>query len=136
MSQNYANKKVQEALKLCNGNATLAKKQIIELAHNDIELLKALTRPHLDGIVAYQIERVVSGRAELESRHPNEPVKGEDNNFGMELLRAIADENVTVFGQEEGYVSKKRKVASKQHIDAIHHMAASQSDKKNNKDTK
>ena len=73
MSREYADTKIKEALKLCNGNMTRARQHIITLAQEDGVLLNALVKPHLDGIVAYQVERVSSGRAELEKRHPAAP---------------------------------------------------------------
>lgn len=130
MSREYADTKIKEALKLCDGNVGRARQQIITLAQDDMKLLSALVKPHLDGIVAYQIERVASGRAEMEKRHPEEPPPNLEENFGMELLRAIASEDVAIFGQEEN-LSRKKKVASKQHIDAIHKLAASSRKKKN-----
>ena len=130
MTREYADSKIKDALKLCNGNLGLARQQIVAIAQEDTELLKALVKPHLDGIVAYQVERVSSGRAELEKRHPEAPPPSIEENFGMELLRAVASEGVAVFGQEGGGFPKKRKVASKEHIDAIHKLAASRRDKK------
>ena len=100
MSREYADTKIKEALKLCNGNMTRARQHIITLAQEDGVLLNALVKPHLDGIVAYQVERVSSGRAELEKRHP-----------------------------EGGSLPRKHKVASKQHIEAIHKLAASRRNK-------
>ncbi len=130
MSREYADTKIREALKLCNGNMALARKQIITLAQNDSALLQALTQPHLDGIVAYQIERVASGRAEIENRFPDEPPPKKEENFGMELLRAIASSDVQIFGQENTSSGGKRKSASRQHIDAIHKIASSRRNKK------
>lgn len=129
MSREYADKKIKEALALCNGNVTRARQQIVMLAADDAKLLKALTKPHLDGIVSYQVERVASGRAEFEARHPEESLSAEDENFGMDLLRAIASTEVTKFGHELP-ASNKRKTASKQHIEAIHKIASSRKTKK------
>ncbi len=130
MSREYANKKIKEALQLCNGNAARARQQIVILAQDDIKLLNALVKPHIDGIVAYQVERVASGRAEFESRHPNEKPSIKDQSFGMDLLRAIASSDVAVFGLEGGSTLRKRSGTSKQHIDAIHKLAASRHKKK------
>lgn len=131
MSREYADAKIKEALSLCNGNMALARKQIVLLAHEDPALLEALTKPHLDGIVAYQVERVASGRADQEKSQENavalDALKGE--NFGMELLRAVAADDVTMFGLENSQGSK-RKTASKQHIDAIHKIASGRKSKK------
>jgi len=129
MSREYADKKIKEALALCNGNVARARQQIMMLAEDDQKLLQALTKPHLDGIISYQVERVASGRAEFEARHPEESLNEEGEGFGMDLLRAIASSDVTKFGQELP-VSSKRKIASKQHIDAIHKIASSRKNKK------
>lgn len=128
MSREYAETKIKEALKLCNGNMARARQQIVMLAQEDAKLLGALTQPHLDGIVAYQVERVASGRAEIEKRHPEDLAPSIEENFGMELLRAVAAADVQVFGQEQP-IGPRRKAASRQHIDAIHKIAASRKSK-------
>lgn len=132
MSKEYAEVKIREALKNSGGNAARARKIIVSEAQRDLELLRALTTPHLDGIVAYQVDRVASGRAELEKRHPEAPPPKAEENFGMELLRAVAASESTVFGQQNP-MGSRRKFASKQHIDAIHKIAASRTkdDRKN-----
>ncbi len=127
MSREYAEDKIREALRINGGNIALSRKQIMIWAHDDAALMRAIASPHLDGIIAYQVERVASGRAELENRHPSETPKEkpkEDDNFGMNLLRAVAASDATVFGQDN-VITPKRKQASKQHIDAIHKMVAS-----------
>ncbi|MCK5384778.1 MAG: hypothetical protein KAJ29_04320 [Alphaproteobacteria bacterium] len=125
MSKEYAKNKIKDALKLCNGNMSLVRQQIVALAQEDLDLLKALVRPHLEGIVAYQVERVASGRAEEEKDHPDVPLPKIDEEFGMKLLRAAVAQDVTVFGRDEMRAPRKRKIASKQHIEAIHKMASS-----------
>ncbi|PCJ99915.1 MAG: hypothetical protein COA45_03640 [Zetaproteobacteria bacterium] len=121
MSKEYAENKIRDALKAHGGNTCLARQHIVHEAQSDAALMRALARPHLDGIVAYQVERVASGRAEMEKRHPKAPTTNKSDNFGMELLRAVAASDAEIFGQEG--MGKKRKIASKQHIDAIHLMA-------------
>ncbi len=130
MSREYADTKIREALKLCNGNAARARQQIVMLAQDDAKLLNALVKPHIDGIVAYQVERVASGRAELEKRHPHDKPNPKDQSFGMDLLRAIASSDVAVFGLEGGSTPRKRSGTSRQHIEAIHKLAASRHKKK------
>ncbi|MFP4386235.1 MAG: hypothetical protein ACLFP8_07115 [Alphaproteobacteria bacterium] len=124
MSKKYVQDKIKDALKLCNGNMGLARQQIVALAQEDNTLLKALVRPHLDGIVAYQVERIVSGRADSQDEHPNLPDPEIDEKFGMELLRAVAAQDVTVFGHDNMRQPRKKKVASRQHIEAIHKLAS------------
>ncbi|PCI56137.1 MAG: hypothetical protein COB36_04980 [Alphaproteobacteria bacterium] len=122
MSKEYAESKIREALKAHGDNIGLARQHIVSMAQADAALMRALAQPHLDGIVAYQVERVASGRAEMEKRHPKEPAQNKIDNFGMELLRAVAASDAETFGQEG--MGAKRKMASKQHIDAIHQMAS------------
>ncbi len=125
MSKEYAESKIKDALKLCNGNIGLARQHIVALAQEETFLLKALVRPHLEGIVSYQVERVASGRAEREEKHPELPSPKIDDDFGMKLLRAAVSQDVKVFGRDSMRQPRKRKVASKQHIEAIHKMASS-----------
>ena len=75
MSLEYVERKIVEALKLSNGNAAGARQQVIAWSLEDPELLKALTKSHLTGIVAYNIERVVSGRAEKARQKQMEAVE-------------------------------------------------------------
>ncbi|MGH1377206.1 MAG: hypothetical protein ACRBB3_00130 [Alphaproteobacteria bacterium] len=129
MSKEYAESKIREALSANGGNIGLARQSVIAMAQTDADLLRALSRPHLDGIVAYQVERVASGRAEMEKRHPEvTPVESKKDDFGMDLLRAVAASDAETFGQES--IGGKRKSASKQHIQAIHKMAGKPSIKK------
>ncbi len=124
MSKEYAEDKIRQALKEYGGNIALARKQVMLWAHDDAALMRSIVAPHLDGIIAYQVERVASGRAELERRHPSKTSpKKEEENFGMDLLRAVASSDATVFGYDSP-ITPKRKSASKQHIDAIHKMAS------------
>ena len=133
MSTQYAKNKIKDALKLCNGNMNLARQQILALAQEDMDLLKSLVRPHLDGIIAYQVERVASGRAEeKETVHPDIPLPEMDDAFRMSLLRAAVAQDVTVFGQDKMRQPRKRKIASKQHIETIHKLASF----RNSRDTK
>ena len=127
MSKDYVEGRIKEALKQAGGNATKARQQIIAWTYEDSKLLHDLTKPHLTGIVAYNVERVMSGRsAPVEQPAPEkpkaEPVTGED--FGMEILKAVAAQGASVFGLEGGGAPQKRGQASKQHIDAIRMMAS------------
>ncbi len=125
MSREYAEDRIREALRQSGGNMALARQHIIAWTYEDTKLLQGLVRPHLNGIVAYQVERVASGRAEIEKRKPAtvEAQKKADENFGMDLLRAVAAAGAPIFGQEAYSTPVKRGVASKQHIDAIHRIA-------------
>ncbi len=123
MSREYAEQKIREALRANGGNVARARVQIIAWSKTDSALLQALTRPHLDGIVSYQVERVASGRAEIEKRQPQRVEQPkQDDDFGMDLLRAVVATDVPVFGHENSTTPVKRKGASKQHLDAINQM--------------
>ncbi len=131
MASEYAKNKIKDALKLCNGNTKLARQQIAVLIREDETLLRELVSPHLDGIIAYQVERVASGRAEKEEVRPNIPIPEIDNDFGMKLLRAAVSDDVVVFGKDNMRYPRKRKIASKQHIEAIHKMVSLSRHRKN-----
>lgn len=128
MSREYAERRIKEAIKKANGNAMRARQQIIAWTMEDTKLLDALTRPHLNGIVAYNVERVMSGRSNAkEEPVPEKPLAGEDE-FGIEILKAVAASDAAIFGRENsGAPMAKRGRASKQHIDAIRQMASKKS---------
>ena len=128
MSLEYAETRIKEALELHHGNEAKARQQIIAWTNDDAKLLHALAKPHLSGIVAYNIERVASGRAD-EARKASiaatkaapetqEQVPSEEEEFGMEILKAVAG-SPEVFGLETPGAPKKRSSVSKSHIDAI-----------------
>jgi len=138
MSREYAEKRIKEALKKFNGNAVKARQQVIAWSIEDPKLLQALTRSHLTGIVAYNIERILSGRSAaveaaehiVDSSKPaassqsGKPQKKE--NFGMEILKAVAVNGGGMFGMEAySGGSHKRQKVSKGHIDAIKAMTQS-----------
>lgn len=128
MSKEYAEDRIREALKMHGGNLTLARQQIMSWAFEDSKLLYALAKPHLNGIIAYQVERVASGRADRErtavprAQQTQKPIK--DENFGMDLLRAVAAADAAIFGQENIAFPRKTGSASSQHINAIKHIAS------------
>ena len=130
MSLEYAEARIAEALKLAKGNQTRARQQIIAWALRDDKLLQALTKSHLSGIVAYNIERVASGRAAAarKTQKPapkpaaNKPKQEAD--FGVELLKAVASSSSEVFGLENGSAGIGRPgQVSQNHINAIRAIA-------------
>ncbi|MCB1650528.1 MAG: hypothetical protein KDI46_00585 [Alphaproteobacteria bacterium] len=139
MSREYAEHRIKEALKLSGGNMLKARQQIIAWTYEDTKLLHELTKPHLSGIVAYNIERVASGRAEAAKQPPSppaeqppkpapvrsakSPAKKPENAFGMELLKAVASEHPTIFGLEDNGALKRPQGVSQKHIDAINAIA-------------
>ena len=59
MSLEYAERRIIKALEAAKGNPTRARQQIIAWSHDDPKLLLALARPHLTGIVAHAVNRVI-----------------------------------------------------------------------------
>ncbi len=127
MSLDYAEKMIAKALRAAKGNQTIAKQQIIAWAQQDTKLLQGLTKAHLTGIVAYHIDRVASGRAERSKNPlPSKP-KGQKapakEDFGMELMKAVASSSAAVFGLEGGAPTGRRGKVSENHIRALQQIA-------------
>lgn len=129
MSLAYVESKIAQALKLAKGNATRARQQVIRWCEEDQKLLLSITRAHLNGIVAYNIERVTSGRSAKGNKAP--PVKSakskEPERFGMEILKAVVNSS-SVFGLDSA--PRRKGQASQQHIDAIKKLAGKGKSKK------
>lgn len=127
MSREYAEKRIREALRLAKGNATRARQQIVAWTNDDPKLLQALTKPHLTGIVAHAINRVLTrienGTDEMDDI-PETPAALDmpPETFGQEIMAALKDSNA-VFGHEAGHTPGKRGQASQRHIDALRRMA-------------
>jgi len=142
MSLEYVERKIVEALKLTKGNTMRARQQVITWALEDQKLLQSLTKSHLSGIVAYNIERVASGRAAL-ARKNQKPVtqsaqKSANNtkatrepDFGVEILKAVTSGSSEVFGLENGSsgIGRPGKV-SQSHVNAIRAIATNKNIKK------
>lgn len=132
MSLEYVERKIAEALNLSKGNTARARQQIITWALEDNKLLQALTKSHLSGIVAYNIERVASGRAAAarKAQKPvQKPTKAQSQNkeadFGVELLKAVASSSSEVFGLENGSSGIGRPgQVSQNHVNAIRKIAS------------
>lgn len=134
MSRDYADKKVSEALRLSGGNAAKAKRQIQAWFFEDPKLLMELTRPHWNGIVAYAVDRAeqralrgddgAERREEKKAKKTATPAK--ESSIGKEMLRSFVSEHAAQFGHEisRSEAPSGRKVASQNHVDAIHLMAA------------
>ncbi len=128
MSREYAEKRIKEALAIAKGNATKARQQIIAWTNEDPKLLQALAQPHLTGIVAHAISRVVY-RQEAEDVEEDIPEAPQSldmapDTFGKEILKALASENTVMFGRDTGVVPAGRKQASQSHIDALKQIAS------------
>ena len=128
MSREYAERRIKEALKKAGGNPVRARQQVIAWTYEDSKLLHALTKAHLTGIVAYNIERILSGRGAAEEQTSEEGKVAavnnskKEENFGMELLKAVAGNSGAMFGLEGysgGSSSKKGRKVSQNHLNAI-----------------
>jgi len=131
MSLQYAEERIKEAIKLHGkNNPTKIRQQIIVWSQQDPKLLQAIAKPHLTGIVAYQVDRVLSGRSEKARKagvtpaREAPPTPSADDSFGMEIMKAVAGNSGAVFGLEGGDAPRKSGQVSKQHIDALRMMAA------------
>ena len=126
MSLEYAENRIKEALRLAKGDATRARQQIMAWTYEDAKLLHALSRPHLTGIVAHAINRVIYRQNQEETVEvPDMPqaLDMKPETFGMEILKALQSNNAPVFGQESSATPVRRKKASKSHIEAINLIA-------------
>jgi hypothetical protein len=129
MSREYADKRIREALKLAKGNATKARQQIVAWTYEDQKLLQALTKPHLTGIVAHAINRVISrmeSGADEEDDIPENPQSLDmpPETFGQEIMQILKNSNTTMFGHEGGATPGRRGQASQRHIDAMKKIAS------------
>lgn len=124
MTREYAERKIEEALKLTGGNALKARKQIIAWTFEDAKLLQALAQPHLTGIVAHAVSRVVRKKDSPDSL-PDVPDMDDDPDagFGFEILKTIVAGGSPRFGQESAAPPVRKQPASQRHIDAIRKLA-------------
>lgn len=136
MSREYTIDKIKEALHITRGNSVQARQQVAAWAMSDPKLLKELAKPHLTGIVAHAVGRVVSGKADEPLAAPATEKKAElDNNdsFGMDILKAIAGGGTAQFGQEGHARPLKKQGVSQRHLDAIQQLVQSAQSKKTSK---
>jgi hypothetical protein len=127
MSRDYAESRIREALKLAKGNDTKARAQVMAWAAEDQRLLMGLVRPHLTGIVAYAISRVLSRpENEIPEDLPDKPQSLDlpPDTFGREILSALSSHDTPVFGHETSAPPSRRKKASQSHIDAMKAIAS------------
>jgi hypothetical protein len=124
MSRDYAERRIREALKASGGNAARARQQIISWCLEDSKLMQELVAPHITGIVAHAVNRVMTMKEKKVPAAPEVVKAGQKTDpFGVEILKAIALGNPAQFGLESG-VSTKKQAASQRHIDAIRQMVS------------
>jgi hypothetical protein len=125
MSRKYLEDKIKDALVLSNGNSTQAQKLVIKWSLEDLKLLQQLSKPHLKGIAAHAVSRVITQMDRDDEPLPEEPaaIDMSPSSFGENLLGAMAGQDTTHFGHERSAPRLKKKQASQQHINAIHMIA-------------
>lgn len=131
MAQSYLQKCILEALAKAKGNETKARALIAAQALQDNDLLIALAKPHLSGIVAHAVGRqAIQQKAKKDRMEdlpaiPTPPSKGKkENDFALDLLKALGGPNVAKFGAEDAAPRVGKKQASQQHVNALKLMAA------------
>lgn len=127
MSLEYAESRIKEALKLAKGNPLKARQKIIAWSLEDQKLLYALARPHLTGIVAHAMDRVINRQkveADLQDvPETAQPINMKPATFGQQLLGALQSNNTARFGQESSAPPIGRKKASREHVEALRRLA-------------
>lgn len=133
MTWEYVERKILEALKISGGNVPQARKHIMAWTYEDNKLLYELAKPHMTGIVSHAIGHVIK-KQEDEAAQSNQPKikpvpeQTREEEFGMEILKAIATGGSPRFGLESNAPRLGKKEASQKHIDAITKMAKKQDD--------
>lgn len=125
MSRKYLEDKIKDALVLSSGNSAQAQKLIIQWCAEDPKLLQQLSKPHLKGITAHAVGRVINQMDRDEEPLPDEPetIDMGPSSFGKSLLGAMSGQDSAHFGHESAAPRRKKKQASQQHINAIHQIA-------------
>jgi len=130
MSLNYTENRIKEALRLSDGNTTEAKKQIFAWLYEDHKLLLDITRPHLNGIVAYSIQRVLNRMLKSDDEILEEEAQeaamssSKKGQVGKEILKGFISKEAPQFGQESIAIPLRKRAASQKHIDTMHLLAA------------
>lgn len=130
MTINYTENRIKEALRLHDGNTAQAKKQIFAWLYEDHKLLLDITRPHLNGIVAYAVSRTLARLTKSDDEILQEEAmdatlsSSKRESLGREILKGFVAKNATQFGQEGYGIPLKTKVASQKHVDTLHMLAA------------
>ncbi len=140
MTLNYTENRIKDALRLHNGNVSEAKKQIFAWMYEDHKLLLEITRPHLNGITAYAIQRVLNRMLKSDDEMLAEEAQdaamssSKKDQMGKDILRGFASKDAPQFGQESVAVPLRKKAASQNHIDTMQMLAAASRKKLGNMD--
>lgn len=130
MSMNNTENRIREALRLHNGNVTEAKKQLFAWFYEDNKLLLDVVYPHLNGITAYAVDRVLRRMLKSEDEILQEEAQeaelsaNKKASIGKDILRGFVSKEALQFGQESVGVPLRKKAASQKHIDTMQMLAA------------
>lgn len=130
MSLNYTQNRIKEALRLHNNNMAEAQKQIHAWLYEDHKFLLDLTRPHLNGIVAYALQRTVNSMTKSDEEMLEDVAQdaarssSQKDKVGKDILRGFVSKEAPLFGQESVAAPLRKKAASQSHIDTINMLAA------------
>ncbi len=131
MSINYTENRIKEALRLHSGNVPEAKKQIFAWLYEDHKLLLDVTRPHLNGIVAYAVQRTLNRMTKSDDEILEETAEeaamssSKKGQVGKDILKGFISKEAPQFGQESIAAPLRKKAASQKHVDVMHMLAAS-----------
>ncbi len=141
MSLDYAENRIREALRITGGHPLKARQQVIAWTYEDPKLLHALAKPHLTGIVAHAVSRVIAkldlpeekqkkARIKPKTETVTKAAKKTEEQFGLDLLKALAKGDPAIFGQEGFSPPVKSKQASQQHVETMKRLAGQSKTKK------
>jgi hypothetical protein len=129
MSLEYAETRIKEALEQAGNSPKRAQQLLMTWALKDPLLLHVLVKPHLNGIIAYNLDRVASGRSDRARKKAETPISAKKSkpdetplSFGKELLKAVIADGAVSFGLENGQVGKRKK-ASENHAETMRRIA-------------
>jgi len=130
MSINYTENRIKEALRLNNENMNDAQKQIFAWLYEDHKLLLDITRPHINGIVAYAVQRTLNRMLKSDDEILDEVAEdaalssSKKDQTGKDILKGFISKEAPQFGQESVAVPLRKKAASQKHVDVMHMLAA------------
>ena len=130
MSINYTENRIKEALRLNNENINDAQKQIFAWLYEDHKLLLDITRPHINGIVAYAVQRTLNRMIKSDEEILDEVAEdaalssSKKDQVGKDILKGFISKEAPQFGQESVAVPLRKKAASQKHVDVMHMLAA------------
>jgi len=122
-------------------NDAKSKRQIHAWLYEDHKFLLELTRPHINGIMAYAITRTknrllaeqnakqapqinVDGLSSTGNTSEATAKAPKEADFGETILRSFVSEKAAKFGHEGSSAPIRRKAASQKHVDTMHMLAA------------